>query len=825
MATGTIFITASDARQNPIRERIIHDEARAIESVILDAVKNGYFNATISDNTPMTQSTPLGGFVSAVDANTGTFTIFNHPFYQGDVVQVNSTSATPSPILSTSFYYVIYIDNNNIKLASSFQNAMSNRPTSIALTNGLSSIILDDHGSGYINAPVITISGGNASSSASAIAYLASYGSVSDIGVITSGGGFTDVPLVQITSQGTGAVAGAISFKVVNFTVSAQGANYRLGDSLLIGGGIGTPAIATVTQVSNGAVLSVSVNNAGNYSVLPALANVPTTVSPSGGSGCTLNLSMGINSIAVASGGSQYIANPLVLISGGSGTGATATCSVVAGAVVSISVTNPGQDFTSTPNITFNNGNSAQAIAILQPTSIGNIVLTNNGGNIYTTSPSISINSSGSGATAGQVYMRVSTATLSYNGTGYSNGDILLVSGGLGSTGATIQVVAVGTLGEIVTYNLLTGGSYSQIPLLSNNTVLGGTGKSATFNLTLGIDSVSVGNPGSNYTTPPAVTINSLTGSNAYITSTLSNTMVSSLNVVMNGENFAEIPSIDISSGSGATAIAHLTSTGVGNITITNSGTNYSSATVTINGDGVNATAIANINNGSISNIVIENPGTNYTYISNIIISGDGINAAATGTITPTSVNYISLLNNGSNYTSNPNIVINGGATAISYLTPAGVDRIDVTQGGENYTSPPIVAVIPNGNQQGNATSPSTSASIGFSVDHVIITDPGANYQTTPTIAFSAPQDLNGNIATATATIGVGQGTISINKYLQSYDYFSAWQGTTMSDPNLSRPYNDRMDTIITYFTSMGYNILRQTNPATNNTLIWQVTW
>ena len=54
MATNDIFLSASDARQNPIREHVIHDEGRAIESAILDAIALGHLAyACFCANSPM----------------------------------------------------------------------------------------------------------------------------------------------------------------------------------------------------------------------------------------------------------------------------------------------------------------------------------------------------------------------------------------------------------------------------------------------------------------------------------------------------------------------------------------------------------------------------------------------------------------------------------------------------------------------------------------------------------------------------------------------------------------------------------------------------
>jgi hypothetical protein len=66
---------------------------------------------------------------------------------------------------------------------------------------------------------------------------------------------------------------------------------------------------------------------------------------------------------------------------------------------------------------------------------------------------------------------------------------------------------------------------------------------------------------------------------------------------------------------------------------------------------------------------------------------------------------------------------------------------------------------------------------------------------------------------------------MTISLYPASKDYYAAWKGTTISNDLLTRPYVDRMDTVIAYFTDLGYVINRQTNPATGNTIQWSVKW
>jgi hypothetical protein len=113
----------------------------------------------------------------------------------------------------------------------------------------------------------------------------------------------------------------------------------------------------------------------------------------------------------------------------------------------------------------------------------------------------------------------------------------------------------------------------------------------------------------------------------------------------------------------------------------------------------------------------------------------------------------------------------------------------------------------------------------GYSIASIAVISSGDGYGSTPAVAIAPPQITDGVQATAVAGIGAGLGTFGIRLYPDSRDYFKAWKGQDLSNNQLSRPYIDRMDTIITYFTNLGYQINRLTNPTTNATIMWKILW
>ena len=70
-----------------------------------------------------------------------------------------------------------------------------------------------------------------------------------------------------------------------------------------------------------------------------------------------------LTGVKVVNGGSDYTSVPTVVVSGGGGTGATATATIAAGKVSAITVTSVGSGYTTTPTITVSGGGGSGAIA------------------------------------------------------------------------------------------------------------------------------------------------------------------------------------------------------------------------------------------------------------------------------------------------------------------------------------------------------------------------------------------------------------------------------------------------------------------------------
>ena len=95
----------------------------------------------------------------------------------------------------------------------------------------------------------------------------------------------------------------------------------------------------------------------------------------------------------------------------------------------------------------------------------------------------------------------IASAQIYAPGTGYSNGNVMTVTGGTG-TSANLTVSNVDANGNILAVTISTAGNYSVIPTLNANPFTSNTatvGRGFTANLRLGIASVTVGTTGEQY--------------------------------------------------------------------------------------------------------------------------------------------------------------------------------------------------------------------------------------------------------------------------------------------------------------------------------------
>jgi hypothetical protein len=150
----------------------------------------------------------------------------------------------------------------------------------------------------------------------------------------------------------------------------------------------------------NGPLTGITTTKGGLYSVAPSVV-----ISGGGGSGATASAVLAgrpVASIAVTNGGFGYRTTPNVTITGGGGSGATAKATVTNRIVTAVTLITAGVGYTSAPTVTFSGGGGfgARATAALAASGPITVKLTS-GGSGFVSAPTISFTGgTGSGAVA-----------------------------------------------------------------------------------------------------------------------------------------------------------------------------------------------------------------------------------------------------------------------------------------------------------------------------------------------------------------------------------------------------------------------------------------
>jgi hypothetical protein len=314
-------------------------------------------------------------------------------------------------------------------------------------------------------------------------------------------------------------------------------------------------------------VASVVVTNKG----IGYITSPPSVfLSGGGGSGATASVNIAplgsVTGFVIGNPGSGYTSPPTVNVTGAGGTGATGSAVIVAGQLLRVDVVTPGTGYTTPPTVTLSappaGGTQAQAAATIG--TAFTITAAGTGYNAATTTAALSAPPAGGTQATATPYLGISSVTLVTAGTynGYISPPTITVTGGGGSGALLVPVMALnpipgqtGAGSSVASVTVVSpGGGYTSIPTI---TFSGGNGPAgtpapvqATATAVLGVAGIRVVNAGSGYTAPPTVTIT----------------------------DGAVAPAVP---GTGATAIAinnTLTSGLLGSVTITAPGTGYTTA-------------------------------------------------------------------------------------------------------------------------------------------------------------------------------------------------------------------------------------------------------
>ena len=156
------------------------------------------------------------------------------------------------------------------------------------------------------------------------------------------------------------------------------------------------------------------------------------------------------------------------------------------------------------------------------------------------------------------------------------------------------------------------------------------------------------------------------------------------------------------------------------------------------------------------------------------------------------------------------------GTVLIDDSTSQGfVSGVAISNGGAGYATYPPYLVISN---QGTGASTQVTLA-GTSVASIAVITSGSNYVQPITGIVYNPLTVPGpNPPSVSANVTL---TIATNTYnTNPNQYYQVYAGT-ITNKQLSM----QMNTVISYFTGLGYTITRQSNPATGTTLAWRVCW
>jgi hypothetical protein len=153
---------------------------------------------------------------------------------------------------------------------------------------------------------------------------------------------------------------------VRSVTVTGGGSGYAVANPpvcTVVGGG-GAECSLGVPTIVGGAITSIPLWNGGSGYTTPPSISITGGVGSGATATCTIaDLTKGIDSILVSTGGSNYTA-PTATVSGGGGSGCVlGVPTVVVGAITSIPVTSPGSGYTTAPAVTITDATGSGCFA------------------------------------------------------------------------------------------------------------------------------------------------------------------------------------------------------------------------------------------------------------------------------------------------------------------------------------------------------------------------------------------------------------------------------------------------------------------------------
>ncbi len=238
--------------------------------------------------------------------------------------------------------------------------------------------------------------------------------------------------------------------------------------------------------------------------------------------------------------------------------------------------------------------------------------------------------------------------------------------------------------------------------------------------------------------------------------------------------------------------------------------------TVVSAGSGAILTPI--VTNGVITSIVINNGGSGYNNGSPVLFSHpSGAGASATVVTTGGVVTAITLVSGGSGYETANALVTVTHSTGFGFqgtvnTTGGVITSISIQDGGSLYAD--VYPYVEISDATGSGASILVTGVSAGALASIQLAAGGSNYSQTPSVLIFNSDGAANNSATITLTVEANTYGTNPN------DYYLVLEGQATD-----RVISDQLQYVLDYFTALGYNIRAQVNPATNNTIQWQIIW